>query len=74
MLKYKIIELYSGQQITEFYNKEKAEQYIKENQHIGKIGQLKGKPTLKLKVVDTEKQREYNSISRNRRKMKMEYF
>ena len=74
MIKYKIIDLYCGEQITEFFHLNEAEEYLKNNQRIGKVGQLKGKPVLRLRTVNTEKQRKYNLNSRNKSEMKMEMF
>lgn len=74
MIKYKIIDKYSNQQISEFYKQLEAEEYLKRHQKIGKIGQLKGKPIFKIRIIDTDKQRLSSMMTRNRLKMRKEWF
>lgn len=74
MKKYKIIDKYSNQQISEFFDFEKAQDYLKRNQRLGKIGMLKGKEVFKIKTIDTEKQRLSSLQSRNRKLMRKEWF
>lgn len=72
--KYKIIDQYSNQQVSEFFDLGKAEDYLKRNQRLGKIGLLKGKEVFKIRTIDTEKLRLSSLQTRNRRLMRKEWF
>jgi hypothetical protein len=73
-IRYKIIDKYSNQQVAEFYDSEKAQEYLKSHQKIGKVGELKGKEVFAIRKIDLEKQRLSAQQFRNRRLFRKEMF
>lgn len=73
-LRYKIINKYTNQMEREFFKLEDAQEYLSRNQIIGKIGLLKGKEILKIRIIDLDKQSMYSQINRNRKSFRKEMF